>query len=434
MYDILGYSLGSLRTIFGLFILFLLILATFRKPLIGVIVFIFLQVAQPYFVNFNPYLFTEFHLPRLIAIVTLVSFIITVLITKAREYKLYAPPQNWLMFLMLIMMFISCRVNYLSISQNQPVNDFFKMVVLYFMITSIITKKSDVNICGWAIIISGLIITFKAYNNYRTEGLNVPYWGMNYNGFGYALVMLIPLLVIYFVRTKKILLKLFLGGSLAVTILCLIRTGSRSSFLAFLVVSVLLFIHLAITRGYKRYILFIFPMAIALILFRTPETLWERYETIKTYEESRSAMGRVYAWKAGFRMMKEHPFVGVGPGNFVNVFPQYADRDALIEKRVRWNISPHNTTIAIGAQFGLVALFFWILMLFLVFRDSVRIIRHFKGDKQNRNFIDTEIALMISCVGWTVCGVFGTALYSADPHIYVALIIASRKFLINKNG
>ena len=296
----LAYDMGSMRTIFGLFVLFLLVLLTLRKPLIGLVVFIFLQVAQIYFYNYNPYLFVEFHLPRVVGITMLLSFAILVLVTKGERYKFYAPPQGWLMLCIWLLMLVSCKLNYTAIAGNQPVSDFFKMVIVYFIVTSIISKKSDVTICIWAYIAAGLILALKAQSNYRSEGLVVPYWGVNHNGFGGSLAMLIPLIALYLVRYKNILVRLFLGGGLALTIVCLLRTGSRSSFLAFLVVSVLIFIYLLLSRGRRRYIFLIFPLAIALIVMRTPQKMWDRYETIKYYEEDKSAMGRIYAWRAGF--------------------------------------------------------------------------------------------------------------------------------------
>jgi probable O-glycosylation ligase (exosortase A-associated) len=45
-----------------------------------------------------------------------------------------------------------------------------------------------------------------------------------------------------------------------------------------------------------------------------PAKTMERYQTIGTYEEDSSAMGRVYAWRTSMAMATDHPLTGIGIG------------------------------------------------------------------------------------------------------------------------
>lgn len=426
MFDVGGYTLFSLRTIVGIIVFLVLIIAIFRKPLIGLIAFIFVQLAEYYFMNLNPYLFGTFHIPRLIVIVTIIAFLVHMLMS---DFKFYAPVQNWLMLSIFLLMLISCQANDVPVFENQTVGDFLKVVLVYFMVSLVITTKKDVNLCVWALIFSSLIMAFIGFQNTRVSGLNVPYWGMNYNAFGFTLAMLIPPLIIKLVNSKKLFTKSFLGIGLIITVLALLRTGSRKSFLALVIVSLLLFIYLALSKGSRKYLLVIFPLVLILALTRTPDKIWERFSTIQEYEEDRSSMGRIYAWQAGLEMIRENPFVGVGPGNFINLFREYGDQDAIREGKVRVNMTPHNIFVEIGSQFGLPALLLWIMMLLLSFKNGIGIVRDFNSKPAEKEFFDATVALMISCVAWLICGMFGSYIYSADPHIFIALIIASKKFV-----
>jgi len=98
---------------------------------------------------------------------------------------------------------------------------------------------------------------------------------------------------------------------------------------------------------------------VALIAFG-PQRALDRYKTISTafagaFEKAStgkvsedidpSALGRLQAWEAGLKMMKAHPFLGVGPLNFLpqfqKYFPGYHARVA------------HNAFIALGAESGI---------------------------------------------------------------------------------
>jgi len=103
-------------------------------------------------------------------------------------------------------------------------------------------------------------------------------------------------------------------------------------------------------------------MALALVglVAFGPQKALDRYKTISTafagaYEKATtgkdsaeidpSALGRLQAWQAGIRMMKAHPFFGVGPLNFLSQFQKYFPG---YHARVA-----HNAFVALAAESGI---------------------------------------------------------------------------------
>jgi putative inorganic carbon (HCO3(-)) transporter len=66
--------------------------------------------------------------------------------------------------------------------------------------------------------------------------------------------------------------------------------------------------------------------ALALLLLFGPKGALDRYKTIPTAAQTDgSAIGRLQAWKAAIKMTKAHPITGVGPRNFLYIFPQFSN-------------------------------------------------------------------------------------------------------------
>ena len=59
-----------------------------------------------------------------------------------------------------------------------------------------------------------------------------------------------------------------------------------------------------------------------------PSSFWERNETVATFEQDASAMGRVYAWEVAAGISADHPLVGIGAGAFRQAWPLYAPPEA----------------------------------------------------------------------------------------------------------
>lgn len=84
-------------------------------------------------------------------------------------------------------------------------------------------------------------------------------------------------------------------------------------------------------------------------LFST--TIRARLESIANLGHH-SSVERFALWQSGIRMFLQHPFLGVGPGNFVDLLPDFYPGEVL---------TAHNAVVNILAESGLLGLFTYLL-------------------------------------------------------------------------
>jgi O-antigen ligase len=150
-------------------------------------------------------------------------------------------------------------------------------------------------------------------------------------------------------------------------------------------------------------------LALGLVIF-APSSFWQRNETVATFHEDASAMGRVYAWQVTSRISLDKPLLGVGAGSFRYAWPLYAPPEAH-----RAYVA-HNIFLDVIGELGFVGLLF-----FLVFAGGATG-GAFAGSK------DSEMgwlgrALAAAMAGYLVCDLFSGYILSA--HLYVLFGLAA---------
>jgi probable O-glycosylation ligase (exosortase A-associated) len=107
-----------------------------------------------------------------------------------------------------------------------------------------------------------------------------------------------------------------------------------------------------------------------LMLLMMPSKWFDRIDTINTYEEDSSAMGRINAWKMATNLAMDRPLTGGGfeiydPG----VFMQYAPNPYDIH-------AAHSIYFQVLGEHGFVGLFLYLILGFLTWRTGTWIIKH----------------------------------------------------------
>ena len=82
-----------------------------------------------------------------------------------------------------------------------------------------------------------------------------------------------------------------------------------------------------------------------------------------------SSLERISMAEAGWRMIKDHPWLGVGPARVSAAYPGYRSADAPDRRPSHL----HNNLTQIAAERGLAALLAWLGLLVLAARDFVRL-------------------------------------------------------------
>lgn len=130
---------------------------------------------------------------------------------------------------------------------------------------------------------------------------------------------------------------------------------------------------------------------------RAPETrvIAERLASITEAEPSQDNL-RLKIWEKTPRMVVDHPFFGVGAGNFANVSPRYNVVDV-------WGLPflhGHNVFLTIAAEFGLIGLALFLCFVGAVVLEAVRVVLRYR----ERPSFPYALALAASLTGLFVNG------------------------------
>lgn len=141
------------------------------------------------------------------------------------------------------------------------------------------------------------------------------------NEMGLAVNMVWPLFYTMALSEKKRWLKLLSWSCFIASPFAVVLTQSRGAALAMAVTAIFLAL-----RARSRFVLLTVGLvSIILIVPFIPEQWYSRMETIQTYEEDASAMGRINAWHAGWNLALDRPWTGGGMRGFTpEVIGQYA--------------------------------------------------------------------------------------------------------------
>src|SRR5262249_30510941 len=126
---------------------------------------------------------------------------------------------------------------------------------------------------------------------------------------------ILPFVVPFWMEHRTLRWRLFLAGYVALSIMCIGLTGSRSAF-----VGVVLGSFIVIMRSSFRGRLAVVGLALSPALWAAlPSSLQNRFETIVNPEvgpanAQTSAEGRIEGLRTGAKLWQSNPFTGCGPG------------------------------------------------------------------------------------------------------------------------
>ena len=229
---------------------------------------------------------------------------------------------------------------YALVKNNKSIQRF--LLISFITVGSILLIRDLYNFFSWGYLSSGryLIGSF--------------YWHNQMAGF---IVILIPLLLSLFLLIKNLYLKFVLLSAILISLIAIVFTYSRGGWLS-LIASLLLFLALSFKK-IKSHIKPLFIMfvifLISMVVVIKPANIGRKIESIKTElsSQTRSVSGnlRITVWQNTFKMIKDNPIFGVGPGVFGESYYKYQNVPWLYAKNA------HNHYLEYVAELGIVGFF-----------------------------------------------------------------------------
>ncbi len=279
----------------------------------------------------------------------------------------------------------------LTIQFLAPSFSALKRGILYLMIIlSILTIIQLYNV--W------LLDQFQAVNLMR--GLR------GHNATVFVFLTIIPFSISGIIYTNKLKSQLFYFALSLILISGLISTYSRGGLLALilgLITSIFILQRKKYSNPVLRRVLIIIIILGIMSVFLFPSSLTDRIKStfdITEQEYKSSNLDRLILLKTGFRMIYEHPIVGIGLEKFNDEFPKYVkSSEVLILEKSTYSHS-HNQYVDIWNGSGLIGFIGFVLLLFIIFKYLRLSLEKEANNKPDMNFLIMGCVILWSVYVW----------------------------------
>jgi len=297
-------------------------------------------------------------------ILTLIAWLCRMSLLKKIELKNI--PLNLPIFVFLGISILSLLNSHSFLLSFDRLRSLMEKILLYYLVINGIKNERQIK---WLIAL--LIASTVLLVNYELGMLifsHAPDRLLNLSAnraLGVCLGMIIPLVVSWLLISSSWRYRIALGCCLILMIICLIFTSTRGAWFGVLVA--LTFIGLVKNRG-----IFIFVISSIIIFFLlAPKYEIERALSIFNLD---SNIKRVYLWQSAISLMKDHPFLGNGPGGFQLLHKKYIPDDKIGREIKHYGYThAHNIFLHTAAETGTAGLLILIWLLITALRSTWRI-------------------------------------------------------------
>ena len=284
-------------------------------------------------------------------------------------------------------------------SLETVLHDYFVYFIIFFcMVNNIHSRKQIERMVKSMLITCGLVCAYGLYGFYTGIAIRD---GRLVATFGYHTLiseyisLLLPIAICLFFWFKDILTRLYLALLIFICCFSLILTMSRASWIA--IVITIFFIGFAVQR---KLLILIFVSVCALLIFILPSKFTTHAKTtvqIDKFLTSSKIFGeRLLCWKASIAMIKDHPILGIGPGerNFRYAYQQYGKEVKNKElqqkgmkessqsnvkktriKKIQRLSNAHNIFLHVWVGTGVVGLVIFLWLFVLVFYSGIKLLK-----------------------------------------------------------
>lgn len=201
--------------------------------------------------------------------------------------------------------------------------------------------------------------------------------------------------------------------AIGLCMLSVIASYSRGAFLALAVASMML-----VLKSRQRFVLImLFILAIPIIVANLPEKWTSRMQTIETYEQDASAMGRINAWTFAINIAKARPLAGGGLSTYTpSLFLIYAPNPTDFH-------DAHSIYFEILAETGFFGLFLFLTFFTSAYVVAGRTARRARASPEHSWAYDLCSMCQVSLVCYATGGAFLGLAYFDLPYHIVAIIL-----------
>jgi len=384
-------------------------------PYVGVLVFSWISYMNPHRLAHWSFVY-DMPLAALVGATTLVAYFFS---REAKRIPWTGITVVWLLFI--------AWMNITTIFALYPGSawpQWEKVMKIQFMALislALMTNRGRIDLLIWVIVLSigfygvkGGIFTLLTGGEHRVWGPPRSFIGGN-NEIAFAILLVIPLMRYLQLTSGRLLVRLGLGAAMLLSAVAVLGSYSRGAFLAAGAIGVVLWWK----SRYKLVLGVGIACAVGIGLTLMPPEWFMRMETIQTYDQDGSAMGRINAWWFAFNLALDRP-VGGGFETFMpDLFLRYAPDPTNFK-------DAHSIYFEMLGEHGFIGLLLFLSLGLTTWYYSYRLQRDTRGVDGLRWASDLGSMIQVSLVGYGVGGAFlGLAYFDLVYHL-VALTVAAR--------
>lgn len=408
-----------MRDILIISIVFFGSLYALKHPWVGIMLWTWISLMNPHSLAYG---FSQsFPVAATVAGATLIGLTIT----KERRTPFISAPVTWLALFMIWICF-TYLFSFNVEGSMEMLKKVMKIDVMLLATLALLSTRKHIETFVWIIVLSlgfygvkGGIFTLATGGSDRVWGPG-GFIGGN-NEIALALIITIPFMYYLSLIASNKWVRHGLLVAMLLSAAAALGSHSRGALLAIAAMSVYMWL-----KSPKK-LLFgsaMLAAGIALLLFM-PDEWGARMNTIKTYEEDGSAMGRINAWWMAYNLAKEH-ITGAGFDMYTpEIFALYAPDPLDIH-------AAHSIYFQVLGEHGFIGLFLFMGIWWTTWRDAGWLIKN--GSKS----LDTQwcqylgAMCQVSLLGYAVGGAFLSLAYFDLPYNAMVMVVLARNWLERK--
>lgn len=398
-------------------------LMALKRPYYGALLWVWIGVMNPHRLTWG-FAYT-LPLAQIAALVTVVGMLM-----KARTVRWPGGGPMYLLLVLTLWMGLTTMAAILVEPSLQRYVELLKVIFMTYIIATVVRTREE--IIGLVVVLAGSIGFYGIKGGIFTvlSGGSSRVWGPpdsvinGNNEMAVAMIMVVPLF--YFLgQDMRLVLPGFLSaprwvrlikpGAVAAMVLCGIAALGSQSRGALLAISAMLAV-LWWRSPKKVPLTVLFVLTIPFVLMLLPESWYARMETIGTYEEDASAMGRINAWTMAYNIAKDR-ITGAGFATAAQIiYSQYAPNPNFV-------IVAHSIYFQLLGEHGFIGLALYLIMWFTTYFMAGIVVKQAAGKPELEWAGMLASMLKVSFVGFAVGGAFLSLAYWDMPYYLIVLVV-----------
>lgn len=388
-------------------------MAALRRPWIGAILWTWVSLMNPH----EQFAWSASTWP--VASIVAISTLLGLLFTRARQNPFLGAPV-WALLGFTIWICVTLPFS-IFLNESLPLWErSMKIYLMIFVTLALLDTRQKLDWFIWVMVVSlgfygvkGGLFTLVTSGNYRVWGPG-GFIGGN-NEIALAMVMTIPLMRYLQLQSSRRWVRYGLGASMLLTAITVLGTYSRGALLAIAAMGLQLWWRAERKMGWGLVMLAV----VVAVLPVMPDQWWERMDTIRTYEQDTSALGRINAWWMAWNLARDR-FFGGG-------FMIWTDSAFRVYAPVADDVhAAHSIYFQVLGEHGFVGLLLFLAIAVLTWLAAQRLVRQGGAAPDWKWAADLGAMVQVSMVGYAVGGAFLSLAYFDLPYnLMIATVVAT---------